>query len=63
MLKSTTKFKKHITIVCDRLGKGARLVTKAPSKKGADSKKNVVVADAKVKAKAAAAADAEPSKE
>ena len=23
MLKSTTKFKKHITIVCDRLGKGS----------------------------------------
>ena len=44
--------------MCNTPFGSARLVTKAPSKKGADSKKNVVVADAKVKAKAAAAADA-----
>merc|ERR1712224_1129942 len=53
MLKSTAKFRKHITIVCDRLGKGARLVTKTTSKK-TEGKTDVVVADHKVKAKAAA---------
>jgi len=56
ILKSTTKFKKHITIVCDRLGKGARLVAKPASKKSESSKEDVVVADSKVTAKAKAAA-------
>lgn len=53
ILKSTTKFKKHITIVCDRLGKGARLVAK-PAEKADSSKEDVVVADSKVKAAAEA---------
>ena len=34
MLKDTTKLKKHIALMCDRVGKGARLAVEGMAKTG-----------------------------
>merc|ERR1711976_1143278 len=49
MPSSTAKFKKHITIVCDRLGKGVKLIKRTKAKKKEPA--STVVADARTAAK------------